>query len=59
VPNCEIEIDGNFMGDTPSTLNLPPGKHTVVVKKTGYADWTRTMTVGTGSVRLSAEMVAK
>jgi hypothetical protein len=58
VPNCEIEIDGNFMGDTPSTLNLPPGKHTVVVKKTGYADWTRTMTVGTGSVRLSADMVA-
>jgi hypothetical protein len=58
VPNCEIEIDGNFMGDTPSTINLPPGKHTVVVKKTGYADWTRTMTVGTGSVRLSADMVA-
>jgi hypothetical protein len=58
VPNCEIEIDGNFMGDTPSTLNLPPGKHTIVVKKTGYPDWTRTMTVGTGSVRLSAEMVS-
>jgi hypothetical protein len=59
VPNCEIEIDGNFMGDTPSTLNLPPGKHTVVVKKTGYADWTRTMVVGSGSVRLSADMAAK
>jgi hypothetical protein len=59
VPNCDIEIDGNFMGNTPSTLNLSPGKHTVVVKKTGYADWTRTMTVGIGSVRLSAEMVAK
>jgi hypothetical protein len=59
VPNCDIEIDGNFMSDTPSTLNLPPGKHTIVVKKTGYADWTRTMTVGSGSVRLSADMVAK
>jgi hypothetical protein len=58
-PNCDIEIDGNFMGNTPSTLNLPPGKHTVAVKKTGYADWTRTMTVGTGTVRLSADMVAK
>ena len=58
VPNCDIEIDGNFVGNTPSTLSLAPGKHEVVVKKTGYADWTRSMMVGTGSVRLSAEMKA-
>jgi hypothetical protein len=58
VPNCDIEIDGNFMGNTPSTLTLPPGKHDVVVKKTGYANWTRSMMVGAGSVRLSADMTA-
>lgn len=46
------------MGSTPSTLNLAPGKHQIVVKKTGYVNWTRTLTVGTGSVRLSADMVA-
>jgi len=50
---------GSFMGNTPSTLNLTAGKHDIVVKKTGYADWTRSMTVAAGSVRLSAEMVAK
>lgn len=59
VPNCDIEVDGSFMGNTPSTLNLAPGKHDIVVKKTGYADWTRSMTVGSGSIKLSAEMVAK
>ena len=59
VANCDIEIDGNFMGNTPSTLTLAPGKHEIVVKKTGYTDWTRSMMVGAGSVRLSAEMVAK
>ena len=35
VANCDIEVDGNFVGSTPSTLNLAPGKHEIVVKK----DW--------------------
>ncbi|HWW22529.1 MAG TPA: PEGA domain-containing protein [Edaphobacter sp.] len=59
VPNCDIEVDGNFVGSTPSSLNLAPGKHEIVVKKAGYQDWTRSMMVGSGAVRLSAEMVAK
>ena len=59
VANCDIEVDGNFVGSTPSTLNLAPGKHEIVVKKTGYQDWTRSMLVGSGAVRLNAEMVTK
>jgi len=58
VPNCDIEIDGNFVGNTPSTLTVAPGKHEIAVKKKGYAPWTRSMMVGMGSVRLSAEMIA-
>jgi len=58
VPNCDIEVDGSFVGNTPSTLNLAPGKHDIVVKKTGYKDWTRSMTVASGSIRVSADMVA-
>src|SRR5207249_790696 len=58
VPNCDIEVDGSFMGSTPSTLNLAPGKHEIVVKKTGYQNWSRSMMVGSGTVRLSADMVA-
>jgi hypothetical protein len=56
-PNCDIEVDGNFMGSTPSTLNLASGKHEIVVKKTGYQDWSRSMAVVSGTVRISAEMV--
>jgi hypothetical protein len=59
VPNCDIEVDGSFVGSTPSTLNLAPGKHEIVVKKAGFQDWSRSMLVGGGSVRLSAEMMAK
>jgi hypothetical protein len=48
---------GSFVGNTPSTLNLAPGKHDIVVKKAGYKDWTRSMTVASGTIRVSAEMV--
>jgi hypothetical protein len=58
VANCDIEVDGSFAGSTPSTLNLAPGKHVIVVKKAGYKDWTRSMTVSNGTIRVSAEMVA-
>jgi hypothetical protein len=59
VPNCDIEVDGDFMGNTPSTINLTPGKHTIVVKKTGYQDWSRNMMVASGSVRVIADLIAK
>jgi hypothetical protein len=58
VPNCDIEVDGGFAGSTPSTLNLTQGKHEIVVKKAGYKDWTRSMNVASGAIRVSAEMVA-
>jgi hypothetical protein len=59
VPNCDIEVDGSFVGSTPSTLNLAPGKHQIVVKKSGYQDWSRSMLVGVGAIRLNADMLAK
>ena len=42
VPGADIEIDGAFAGNTPSTLTVTPGQHTIAVKKKGYTDWTRT-----------------
>lgn len=53
---ADIEIDGNFAGNTPSTLNLAPGKHAIVVKKKGFADWSRTMNITGGAVHLNAEL---
>lgn len=34
--SAEIEVDGEFMGNTPSTLELEPGEHNIAVKKAGY-----------------------
>lgn len=59
VPNADIEIDGAFAGNTPSTLTVTLGPHTIAVKKKGYTDWTRTMNVSGSAVHLNAEMEAR
>jgi hypothetical protein len=53
---ADIEIDGAFVGDTPSTVPLTPGSHQISVNKKGFGDWTRKMNVTGGSVHLNAEL---
>ena len=54
---ADIEIDGNFSGNTPSDLEVPEGEHSIVVKKSGYKNWERKMKVAAGSsIHLNAEM---
>ena len=52
---ADIEVDGNFVGNTPSAVDVASGEHTVVVKKSGYKDWSRTLKVTGGTVTLSVE----
>jgi hypothetical protein len=53
---ADIEVDGAFVGNTPSTVPLAPGSHEISVKKKGFADWTRKMNFRGGSVHLNAEL---
>lgn len=54
---ADIEVDGNFFGNTPSDLKVAEGEHSITVKKAGYRTWERKMTVVAGSsIRLNAEM---
>ena len=53
---ADIEVDGNFMGNTPSSVNLTSGSHQVVVKKKGFVDWNKTLNVTGGSISLNAEL---
>lgn len=59
VTGADIEVDGAFVGNTPSTISVTPGQHTITVKKKGYADWSRAMNVSGTNVHLSAELEAK
>jgi hypothetical protein len=55
---AEIEIDGEFIGNTPTTVAAKQGKVVVKVKKAGFQPWERTLTLSGGDKRtLNAEMV--
>jgi hypothetical protein len=54
---ADIEVDGSFVGNTPSDVQVAEGEHTVSVKKAGFKDWERKLKVSGGSsVHLSAEL---
>jgi hypothetical protein len=42
---AEITIDGHYVGNTPSDIGLPPGKHAVAISMPGYGDWRRELRV--------------
>lgn len=54
---ADITIDDKFVGTTPSVLQLTAGEHKIVVTKSGYKTWERTLTVNaSGNVNLNAEL---
>lgn len=56
-PGADISVDGKFMGNTPSTIQLAPGEHQVLIEKEGLRPWQRTMTVSPGgSITLDATL---
>jgi hypothetical protein len=55
---AEISIDGKFVGNTPSTLNVTSGQHTVTVKMPAYQNWERSVVTSGGKVKLSATLVS-
>ena len=56
---AEIDIDGAFVGTTPSTIDGALGDHVVVMKKPGYKPWQRTIRVTGGKVSIAAELEAE
>jgi hypothetical protein len=56
---ADIEIDGNFVGNTPSTMGVAAGTHEVSVKKAGFKPWQRKITVSSGHVKIDAALEAQ
>jgi hypothetical protein len=55
-PGADLEVDGKFIGNTPSSMNLASGDHAIKVTKKGYKGWERNLTASGGSVNLNAEL---
>ncbi|MGA8869118.1 MAG: PEGA domain-containing protein [Candidatus Sulfotelmatobacter sp.] len=54
---ADIELDGSFVGNTPSEVEVPEGEHMVSVKKAGFKDWEKKLKITGGSnVHLDAEL---
>ena len=53
---ADIEVDGSFMGNTPSAVELTSGEHTVAVRKSGYKVWERKIKLTSGDIKLNAEL---
>jgi len=57
---AEIQLDGQLIGSTPSTLDVPAGNHQINVKLAGYEEWQRELRVLAGSeISLVAKLEKK
>lgn len=56
---ADISVDGDFVGNAPSTVNLSAGDHTITVTRNGYKAWERKIKAIGGNVKLNAELEAQ
>jgi hypothetical protein len=53
---ADIELDGAFVGSTPSKIEIAPGDHDLAVVKDGYKRWTRKIRVTGGEININADL---
>jgi hypothetical protein len=58
-PGAEIEMDGTFVGHTPSSIPVPLGEHSIRITKSGYKPWERKVSTVGGEVTIAAELEAE
>ncbi len=53
---ADIEMDGNFVGSTPSTMGVAAGPQQLSVKKAGFKPWERKITASSGHIKIDATL---
>lgn len=56
-PSAEVYVDGEFVGSTPMEHSLPAGRHQIELRKKGFTNWSRWLTVAPGTrAKVAAEL---
>lgn len=58
-PGADIFVDGQFLGQTPKTLVVTPGEHTINLRKKDFGIWQRRIDAMPGKRRISAYLEQK
>ena len=53
---AEIEVDGAFVGNTPSSVEVSPGEHALKITKKGFVPWERRLKAMPGHASVSPEL---
>ncbi|HEX3319245.1 MAG TPA: PEGA domain-containing protein [Terriglobales bacterium] len=56
---ADIEIDGAYVGSTPSRITLATGQHTISIRRSAYKTWERKINVSGGRVNIAAALEAE
>lgn len=57
---ADVTLDGKFMGNTPSTIQVAPGDHLITVGLAGHTSWQRSVSLNEGSsVTINATLERK
>jgi hypothetical protein len=54
---ADVEVDGAFVGTTPSTIPIASGDHSVRVSKKGYQPYEKHLHTSGGMINLHADLV--
>jgi hypothetical protein len=54
--SADVEVDGKFVGNTPSSVGLSGGDHSIKITKKGFKVWERKLAVSGGTANVSAEL---
>ena len=58
-PGADIILDGKYVGQTPATLTVSPGEHTIVIRKKDFSSWQGKVTATPGKRRVAAHLEQK
>ncbi len=54
--SAEVDVDGQFISNTPASIGLSAGPHIVLVRMTGYTPWKRSVNASGGVMNFTANL---